>query len=185
MDDDELTKLRVEAWKTTVQVQQHFNDIELRIRNLAITVFTAVVGAAALAVEQGKAPLGAVLLVLGVLAMALFWFVDEVWYHQLLIGSVKRGASLEDSLPSGFGLTHSISEASAWKMPFGWSVPLTKGKKELHSTHKLRIFYVGTSIILLGLAVAAVLFGLGSAVVSRATASPTPVVASPTPNHTH
>jgi hypothetical protein len=36
----EMVKLAVEAWKKTVDVQQHFNDLELRVRNFAIT-FTA------------------------------------------------------------------------------------------------------------------------------------------------
>ena len=31
----------VEAWKKTVDVQQQFNDIELRIRNYAITLLVA------------------------------------------------------------------------------------------------------------------------------------------------
>jgi len=185
MDDDELTKLRVEAWKMTVQVQQHFNDIELRIRNLAITVFTAVVGAAALAVEQGKAGLAAVILVLGVVAMGLFWFVDEVWYHQLLVGSVKHGEALEGSLPAGFALSKAISAASGWKLPYGWSVPFTKGKNELRSKHKLRVFYAGIGIILLAFTAAAILIGIGGAVVSHTNASPTPIAATPSPTQKH
>ena len=36
----------VEAWKKTVDVQQQFNDFELRIRNYAITLLVAIVGAA-------------------------------------------------------------------------------------------------------------------------------------------
>ena len=45
MNDPELRKLQVEAWKTTVQVQEHFNEIEMKIRALAITVLTAGIGA--------------------------------------------------------------------------------------------------------------------------------------------
>src|SRR5687768_11629571 len=29
----EIVKLRIDAWKKSVEVQQHFNDLELRIRN--------------------------------------------------------------------------------------------------------------------------------------------------------
>jgi hypothetical protein len=177
MTDDELTKLRVEAWKTTVQVQQHFNDIELRIRSLVITVLTAVVGAAALALEQGKASLGAGILAIGAGSTALFWFVDEVWYHRLLLASVKHGETLEDALPAGFGLSRGIRLGSPWQVP--------GSTKELHSTDKLRVFYIGIVGLLLVLAIAALLYGIGSAVVSHASASPTPTIATPTPTHKH
>src|SRR5438132_1388440 len=101
----------------TVTVQQHFNDIELRIRALVITVLTAVVGAAALAVQQNRADLGAAIAFVGILATVVFWFVDEIWYHRLLIGAVKNGLELEGILPTGFGLTKAIGDASPWKAP--------------------------------------------------------------------
>ena len=34
----------LEIWKKTIDVQQHFNDIELRIRNFALTAFTFIIG---------------------------------------------------------------------------------------------------------------------------------------------
>jgi hypothetical protein len=34
----------IEIWKKTVDVQQHFNDLEMRIRNYAITVLGALLG---------------------------------------------------------------------------------------------------------------------------------------------
>ena len=34
----------VSLWKTSVEVQQHFNDIEWRIRGLAVTVATSHLG---------------------------------------------------------------------------------------------------------------------------------------------
>lgn len=43
----------LEAWKKTVDVQQHFNDLEMRIRNIALSAMTAVLGAAAFAYHQG------------------------------------------------------------------------------------------------------------------------------------
>jgi len=38
-------KLLLEAWKEVVNVQMHFNDMEMRIRSLAVTVITAISGA--------------------------------------------------------------------------------------------------------------------------------------------
>jgi hypothetical protein len=34
-------EVQVEIWKKTVDVQQHFNDLELRIRNFALAVLGA------------------------------------------------------------------------------------------------------------------------------------------------
>ncbi|HEX8684645.1 MAG TPA: hypothetical protein VF707_20165 [Ardenticatenaceae bacterium] len=50
----EILKLEMEAWKKTVEVQQHFNTIEMQIRNLAVTVLTTVIGAAVLVYNQAQ-----------------------------------------------------------------------------------------------------------------------------------
>ena len=38
-------KLLLEVWKQCVDVQMHFNDMEMKIRSLAVTVITAISGA--------------------------------------------------------------------------------------------------------------------------------------------
>lgn len=40
MDDDDRVRHYIELWKQTVAVQQHFNDLEWRIRQLALTALT-------------------------------------------------------------------------------------------------------------------------------------------------
>ena len=160
MTDPELDRL-VEAWKMTVQVQQHFNDIELRIRALVITVLTAVVGAVAVAVQQNRADLGAAIAFVGIIATVVFWFVDEIWYHRLLLGSVQNGLVLEGILPTGFGLTKAIGDSSPW------TAPAILGGKTLHSTDKLRVFYVG-----LGLMLAVVFLIAGGLALAGRTTSP-------------
>jgi hypothetical protein len=47
-EDDTYLKYKFEAWKTAVEVQQHFNTIEMQIRNIAVTVLTAAIAAAGL-----------------------------------------------------------------------------------------------------------------------------------------
>jgi hypothetical protein len=147
---DEAVKLQLEAWKTTVQVQQHFNDIELKIRGLALTVLTAVLGAAALAVRDGTEievfgldiKLGAAVLGAGLIAWVAFYFVDQVWYHRLLIGAVRHAETLEDLLEPnvpGVRLSHSISAASPYEVE--WGAWRAKVRFTLHSSHKLRLFY--------------------------------------------
>ncbi len=131
MSDDQ-TEVMLEAWKQTVQVQQHFNDIELQIRNYAITLLGGLFGVAAYAFKE-HAP---VTLVLGLLLAGLclcyaFYFMDRHWYHRLLIGAVKHGESIEDKAPPELGLTKAIGRESELK----WL------GLRLHAQDKIGIFY--------------------------------------------
>src|SRR5690349_7942251 len=144
---DELTKLQVEAWKVTIDVQQHFNDIEMRIRALAVTLLTAIFGAAALAVRDGTTlhigglhlNFAAAILAIGLITWMLFYLMDELWYHRLLRGSVNHGNVLEGILGDEFRLTGRISEASPFELPRFKKRDGTKRK--VSSTWKIRIFY--------------------------------------------
>jgi FMN phosphatase YigB (HAD superfamily) len=93
----------IEIWKTIVNVQQHFNDISLRIRGLFITLILALFAAIGFLADKDLkfsfreytihcvllAPIG------GAIGGLLFYFVDRYWYHRLLVGSVKQGMSIE------------------------------------------------------------------------------------------
>lgn len=163
MDDEERLKGYIELWKQTVAVQQHFNDIEWRIRQLALTALTFTLGAAAVAAKDRvtvvlfgiNLQLSSTLLIFGLSLWLSFYFVDQVWYHRLLIGAVRHGEALEASirefLPEA-GLTQSISTASPYTLKIGhgrfarnWLI---------HSTVKLRIFYIAGAIALIVGAVA-------------------------------
>ena len=106
--DYDKAALYVELWKQTIDVQKHFNDIELRIRGLALTVLTFVLGGASLAlrdatvIKVGKIEIqfGALILLLGTLLWLTFYFVDQIWYHRLLIGAVVHGENLKKLLES-------------------------------------------------------------------------------------
>lgn len=113
----------IEMWKQTIDVQKHFNDIELKIRGLALTILTFTLGGASLAIRNGTAigingfelQLGALILILGILLWLTFYFVDQIWYHRLLVGAVFHGLELEDELRKVLpvaGLSHRISESS-------------------------------------------------------------------------
>jgi len=130
----------VDIWKKTVDVQQHFNDIELKIRNYAITLFVAVLGAAGLVLREGysfqiwehKIKLASLLFFAGALGLMAFWIMDRHWYHRLLYGAVKHGESIEKKYMntlSELALTKAISEES----------PMLWGK--LHSKGKMLFFY--------------------------------------------
>jgi hypothetical protein len=139
MTDDDRAKLLLEAWKKTVDVQQHFNDIEMRVRNLALTILGAVVAFAKVLDLRGEGaaaimPQGFLFLALTVLVGA-FWFMDKHWYHRLLMGSVLEGAALEKSLADlGLPITlgANISAAS----------PITLFRRRMHSSFKVDLFYL-------------------------------------------
>jgi FMN phosphatase YigB (HAD superfamily) len=135
----------IDIWKKVVDVQQHFNDLELRIRNYALTLITALVAGIAL-LEKDKTdlqvfgydiPASALLGVVGILVLFAFYYMDKFWYHKLLKGAVKQGAFIENryrnELPE-LGLTNSIGASSPHNLP--WS------KRQVHSDEKYRVFYL-------------------------------------------
>lgn len=156
MTEDEQTRLYIELWRQTVDVQKHFNDIGMRIRGLALTALTFVLGAAAVALKDGTKVrfahvdlgLASALLAGGLIVWAAFYFIDQVWYHRLLIGAVRHGEALEAEirkvLPSA-GLTLAITASSPFRI-WRWT---------LHSRHKMQIFYGAVAALLLAFAVLA------------------------------
>lgn len=136
----------VEMWKQTVTVQQHFNDIEWRIRGLALTAATFAIGAAAVATKDGKTFAAGTVLAIGLLLWYAFYFVDRYWYHPLLKASVDQGHKLEAELASHLpaaDLTQTISAGSPIDRPRlvrALSLPKNRDKK-LHSVDKLIWFY--------------------------------------------
>jgi hypothetical protein len=137
----------LEAWKQTIEVQQHFNNIQLQIRNYAVTLLAALFGVVAYALKEEVA-YGLTLAVLGaalVLCYA-FYFMDRHWYHRFLVGAVKHGTFIEDRSPPEMGLTKAISAESA----FTWW-----GGVELHAKDKILVFYwmLAAPIIVLGVVI--------------------------------
>jgi hypothetical protein len=144
----------IEMWKQAVQVQQHFNDIEWRIRGLALTVATFALGAAGLAAkdrtELGGVSLGALVTMVGLILWYAFYFVDRAWYHPLLKASVKGGTRMEDeirrSLPEA-DLTRAITAGSPFRT--SWLVhKISRKPREMQSEHKLVWFYVVGAVAL-------------------------------------
>jgi hypothetical protein len=154
---EELLKNYTEVWKQTIAVQQHFNDIEWRIRQLALTAMTFALGAAAVAAKDGTAvsafgidlKLATLILSFGFILWMSFYFVDQVWYHRLLVGAVRHGELIETEiqklLPS-VSLTHAISRASPYEVKLGSKTLM------IHSKVKLRIFYIIGGMVLIAAA---------------------------------
>lgn len=132
----------IEVWKKVIDVQQHFNDLALRIRNYALTLFTAIIGVIGL-LEKEKIHISLfhhdlsasiILAVMGLIVLFGFFYMDRYWYHNLLLGAVKQGAFIEGKYKNKYpeiGLTGKISEESPHKF-FCFKI---------HSKHKFFIFY--------------------------------------------
>ncbi|WP_063644925.1 hypothetical protein [Aliivibrio fischeri] len=158
----EMFKLNIEIWKKTIDVQQHFNDLEMKVRNFGLLIIAAFISAIGVSIKGNyniplndtSIPIAAFLSFGAFIIWLLVYFVDVHWYHPLLKGSVLQGMEIEEKLKNDFptiGLTFKIGESSAIDF-FLW--------KKMRSTTKAKIFYHGISIVLLSLSI--VLFSFNS-----------------------
>ncbi|OAT16738.1 hypothetical protein M979_2498 [Buttiauxella noackiae ATCC 51607] len=158
--DLELLKIKVDIWKQVINTQQHFNDLAMKIRNFAILILSAFIGAIGISFKSGFAlpffghstSVSTILSFGAAIIWLLFFFVDVYWYHPLLIGAVKKGIAIEQSIGHGLesviDLTQAIGKESPKKINFkifNW----TYFTKDLHSKDKAKLFYLGVFWILL------------------------------------
>jgi hypothetical protein len=174
-DKDELLRV-VDVWKYIVSVQMHFNDMEMKIRNLYFTILAA--GMGLIGVVQGKRihieildlsiSVSLIVLLAVIPISMLFYFMDRHWYHRLLQGSVAQCIAIEDRyvayLPE-IQLGSQISKASpvkfsgiVWKILFRFV-----GDKRfwnngnIHSDAKIEVLYKS---VIWGCVIIFLLYGL-------------------------
>lgn len=120
LNDMDERRLLLDAWKAIVDVQMHFNDVLMRVRNLGITLILAVFGAAAFSLQYelflrtpwGSIHLASAIILFGLCAWAGIGFMDR-YYNKLLAGAVAKSSALEDMYDENWlGMTHNITEAS-------------------------------------------------------------------------
>jgi hypothetical protein len=170
-NENPVLKEVVEVWKTAVGVQQHFNDLELRIRNFAVTLLVAVIGAAAFALKEHYEvhllshpfSLAVAVLTAGILGWLAFYFMDRHWYHRLLLGSVRHTVERIEARHSSFpelALSERIGRESAIRL---WALRLPRNQRthwmEIHSSEKIDLFYAAGLLFLMILILALVLLG--------------------------
>lgn len=156
----EMLKIKVDVWKQVINTQQHFNDLAMKIRNFAILILSAFIGAIAVSFKSGfslvvmghSTSIATILSFGGAIIWLLFFFVDVYWYHPLLIGAVKKGMAiethLENELRDVIDLTHTIGRESPKEIKFSiFKKEIAKFK--LHSNHKAKAFYLGVFFLLL------------------------------------
>ena len=166
------------VWEKTIEVQMHFNDIQLRIRSLYASVMVGIVGATGAVIATVEDPsfeIGnlsfhfvfiAIFAIL--LSNALFYMMDRHWYHRFLQGAVMNAVKIEKefgSVLAGIRLSHEISYKSKFsfaKFSFIYFATFALRKVrgqylrdslEISSDDRLEIFYRGIykpAVILLG-----------------------------------
>jgi phosphoglycolate phosphatase-like HAD superfamily hydrolase len=127
----------ITIWSDTVKVQQHFNDIALRIRNLSLTAFTFIIATLGYIIKEnisfklGSVEIKAITIIsfTGSLIILCFLFMDKKWYHKYLIGTSKQASFIENKwykiLPE-LGLSNSISKESSFVY---WGLKLNSNKR--------------------------------------------------------
>lgn len=154
-----LAEGQIEIWKKIVDVQQHFNDLELRIRNFALVVTGAFLGLGGYAIKDGgmfsvwgiQVSVAGLVVLSAVLPLFAFYFMDRLWYHRLLDGSVEAGIEAETALKE-LGYKVDLGSKISARSPFNLWLLGTK----IRSKNKMDIFYC-----VLVLALLSVAFGLG------------------------
>ena len=145
----------ISIWSDIVKVQQHFNDIALRIRNLSLTAFTFIIATLGYIIKEniyfqfGTLEINAISIIsfIGSLIIWCFLFMDKNWYHRYLIGASKQASFIESKweeiLPE-LGLSNSISKESSFKFL----------RIDLNSNKRFRFFYYPliTVLIIFGFA---------------------------------
>lgn len=146
----EKLKLEVDIWKTTIDVQKHFNDMSMRIKNYAILMLTAFIGAIGIIIKNGvkfsvldhSINLSSAVGLFAIIIWNLIFFMDYYWYHPMLKGSVKSALNIEErlrfDLPT-LNLTHTIGHYSHKDNFLG---------KPFDSSRKAKYFYNCVTITL-------------------------------------
>jgi hypothetical protein len=157
-DREQELKLLAETWKTTIQVQQHFNEIEMKIRAAYVTVALALFAAQGYLIDKQlqivfwsiAVQLSVFLPLIGLVVTYMFYFVDRHWYHRLLMGAVKHGMKLEELYPNfpSLALTSAIGRESPVKPKSVFTkiavrlfVTDHRDDGALHSDAKMELFY--------------------------------------------
>lgn len=160
----ERLALVVDVWKYIVSVQMHFNDMEMKVRNLYFTIVAAAMGL--IGVLAGKRidilwpgvtiSLSLVVILAIIPISLLFYFMDRHWYHRFLLGAVDQCVEIEKQysayLPE-IQLGSKISKISPVKFPGRlWKILFFFVQDErfrkcsnIHSDAKIEIIYKSVS----------------------------------------
>ncbi|MGH6727890.1 MAG: hypothetical protein ACREB8_15310 [Pseudolabrys sp.] len=160
----------VELWKTAIEVEQHFNTIEMTVRNIFATIVIALIAGVGYSLKENielahSISFAPLVCLAAIFITALFYFVDRYWYHPLLVGSVIEATRLEEEISKisdvSIKLSKQISDKSPVRLP-KWLEPIAlkfimekrfQENRKLHSDGKIELFYKSIMIMFATLAV--------------------------------
>lgn len=129
MDEKEIG---LEVWRTTIDVQKHFNEICIKIRSIGVTVLGGFLAVAGYSIKEGNWSLAGSILFAAMLCWIAFYLMDRVWYHTLLQSAVIHGEQVEKDLGQSIpniGLTtrlkadsHAIGTSAAVRLSYFYLV---------------------------------------------------------------
>lgn len=139
LEDKSIDEQRIEIWEKVVDVQMHFNDLCLKVRNFAVSILGVMLGASAVAYRFGghasiygySFHTSAIFILISMFIWLAFFMMDRYWYHELLKGSVHHGLEVENSIKEKFpeiALAHSIRAQS-------------HNSLNMNAAKKLNVFY--------------------------------------------
>ncbi len=142
----------IDIWKNTVDVQKHFNNIEMNIRSFVLTLFTFLIGAIGFGIKENTSlfifsnyvSLGELICIGGLVPIFGFYLLDRHHYHRLLHSAVRNAMLIENNIKN---IYPQINLASSIKKGSPIKIPLTKW--EINSDKKVDIFYFSLVSILI------------------------------------
>ena len=171
MEENKDFQRYIEIWSRVVETQMHFNEMQVKSRQLGLTFVTAALGVAIVLISNGDdfaftIPIKeyafrlhvSVLLVLGAwLALQAVKQLDLNVYHRMLRGAVTFGEDFEENYMKQvfdlkLGMTQSISHFSRYQdaaVEVGDDGKYTyKGKCKITAQDKIEKFYGNTTCFL-------------------------------------
>ena len=144
----------IEIWKKLVDLQQHFNDIGIRIRAIAIPAVVLMLAAAGYAHKEhvGLAVLGYsasaafAIAVLTLVVWATFYFMDRHWYHRLLNGAVEATRPIEQTIRN---VIPELDLSGHIRRESPLVFPLLGKTITLHTKDKTDVIYGGIALLII------------------------------------
>lgn len=145
--DKEYVAFLIDIWKKTIDVQMHFNQLSLQVRNFLITLFGGILTAFFLFVREGKVKDSIGFIFTALLVLIAMFIMDYFWYHKFLIASVRHAGKIEKQLKSilpNIDLGATIKYESTININNYWLQKFNKiflGEASIGSKERLKIYY--------------------------------------------
>jgi len=103
--DKDMLSIIIEEYKLAVKTQMHFNDMIMRMRTTAISVFLALISASAISLQynmtlticQHVFHASIFIVIMGIVLFVSIYIIDVKYYNQMLIGAVNKTYKMDET----------------------------------------------------------------------------------------